>query len=470
MIMPGVLPKGHGLAMDQDASVDDIWAFVGNRFDGEGLPFLGFAVLAELAQRPEFRRATEIIAEEMTRKWISLEAAGKDDKSKRIGELEEALEHYKVRDVFRRAAEMDGFFGRAQIYLDTGDTDRPDELVKPLMPQYRISKKRPLQKLIPIEPMWSYPANYNASNPLRSDYYQPQSWYVMGKEVHCSRLLTLISREMPDIMKPAYAFAGLSLTQMLKPYVDNFVKMRQSVADLVSSFAVSGIKTNMSAILAGSGGAELEARARLFNQVRNTRGLFLLDKEMEEFFTVSTPLTSLDSLLAQAQEQQAGIARSPLVKLLGITPSGLNASSDGEIKCFYDAIHAQQENFYREPLTYVIDCIQLSIWNEVDPDISFRFEPLWQLDEAAQAAVRKTNADTAVEYINAGVILPEEERQRVAEERESAYSGLDLSVDVAAQLAEHAMMQGGEEEDDTPKILPDPAKSAEPASVARSGV
>ncbi|WP_241502645.1 anti-CBASS protein Acb1 family protein [Bombella intestini] len=33
-----------------------------------------------------------------------------------------------------------------------------------------------------------------------------------------------------------------------------------------------------------------------------------------------------------------------LVKLFGITPNGLNASSEGEIRVFYDEIAAFQEN------------------------------------------------------------------------------------------------------------------------------
>jgi hypothetical protein len=48
----------------------------------------------------------------------------------------------------------------------------------------------------------------------------------MSREVHRSRLLTFIGRELPDILKPAYAFGGLSMSQMLKPYVDNRLRSR----------------------------------------------------------------------------------------------------------------------------------------------------------------------------------------------------------------------------------------------------
>ena len=42
------------------------------------------------------------------------------------------------------------------------------------------------------------------------------------------------------------------------------------------------------------------------------------------------------------------VSGQPLVKFTGITPNGLNASSDGEIRVFYDDIHAEQEAVFRD--------------------------------------------------------------------------------------------------------------------------
>jgi hypothetical protein len=49
----------------------------------EGITFLGYAYLAELAQRPEYRMISETIATEMTRKWIEFTSTGAegDDKA-----------------------------------------------------------------------------------------------------------------------------------------------------------------------------------------------------------------------------------------------------------------------------------------------------------------------------------------------------------------------------------------------------
>jgi Protein of unknown function (DUF1073) len=56
-------------------------------------------------------------------------------------------------------------------------------------------------------------------------------------------------------------------------------------------------------------------------------------------------LQDLDWLLAQSQEQISSVSRIPLVKWTGISPSGLNASSEGEIRVYYDLIHSEQIDF-----------------------------------------------------------------------------------------------------------------------------
>jgi len=53
-----------------------------------------------------------------------------------------------------------------------------------------------------------------ATTPSEADWYRPSEWFVMGKQIHATRLLTFVGREVPDILKPAYSFGGLSMTQI----------------------------------------------------------------------------------------------------------------------------------------------------------------------------------------------------------------------------------------------------------------
>lgn len=429
---PGVIPEGErSAAMAQDSTPYD---YVNNAYVNNYFP--GYQYLAMLAQLPEYRKFSAVIAKEATRKWIKLRATDTGtEKADKIAAIEAAMKRYRVRAAFRRAAELDGLFGRGQIYLDVltpGGSlaaDDPNELAAPLAIDPRKIKQGALRGLRIIEPVWTYPNQYDSANPLSPSFYRPRAWFVMGKLVHASRLLQFVSHEVPDMLKAAYNFGGLSMSQMAQPYVQNWLRTRDSVSDILHSFSTSGVKTNMGAILTGGDDAEFFKRAELFNNMRDNRGLMLLDKDSEEFFQFNTPLSTLDALQAQAQEQMASVSNIPLVKLLGITPSGLNASSDGEIKVFYDHIHSLQENLFRDNLTTVLQVIQLSEFGEIDQDIVFDFEPLWQLNEVEQATVRKTNADTDVALVGAAIIAPEESRRRIAADPDSGYDSLSDEID-----------------------------------------
>lgn len=456
--MKGVLPPRFtsAIRLAQDSEYSNIinafaYATINAAF-AEGLQFLGYPYLAELTQRPEYRRPCETLAKEMTRKWITVTATGDDDKTDKVKQIEAELKRLKVQELFCTAIEQDGFFGRAQLYLDVGvNMDDAEMLLAPLLDSPRVLRRKSIKRLAVIEPIWTYPNRYNSSDPLDPTFYKPQTWFVMGKEIHASRFLTFVSRPVPDLLKPAYAFGGLSLLQICKPYVDNWLRTRQSVSDLVHSFSVWGLKTNLSTVLEGGAGEELFARAELFNQLRDNRGLNLIDKDTEEFFNLATPLGSLDKLQAQSQEHMSAVTGIPLVKLLGITPSGLNASSDGEIRSFYDWIAAGQTDDLAPNLTRLFNLIQLSLWGEIDPELGFKWNTLWQLDEAAAANARKVEVDTDAVLIDKGIIDPLEARTRIAAQEGSAYASLDLDKEIMPPDQpgeEEAIGQPGEEQHD----------------------
>ena len=331
-------PKRFQMAMDE--SMD--WA--GTQWAGgimanvaaEGLMFLGYPYLAELAQRPEYRVISETIATEMTRKWIKFSGVGDEDKSDKIRELNDFLDYLKVRDRFADLAAQDGFFGRSHLFLDDGNEGTNDDELKTPIGDGRdalVGKKIGkgwLKALRTVEAVWTYPTTYNAVNPLRPDWYNPQVWYVMGKQIHRTRLMTFIGREVPDLLKPAYSFGGLSLSQMAKPYVDIWLTTRQSVADLIHSFSVMVLMTDLETILQPGRADGLIARAAMFNALRDNQGLMMVNKATEDFKNVSASMAGLHELQAQAQEHMASVARIPLVKFTGISPSGLNACLTGD--------------------------------------------------------------------------------------------------------------------------------------------
>lgn len=436
---PSVTPsKESGLAMDSAMTGNALaWAqsAVGASAISNGLVFLGYPLLSELAQRAEYRAIVETISTEMTREWIEFTYSGEGDASDKIKALEAEMIRLNARTAFRKMAENDGFFGRSHLFLDfdAGIEPADRELQTPVgdgddeMSGAKVSKEKKLARIKPVEPVWCYPANYNSSNPLAPDWYKPAMWVVQGTNIHASRLLTFVGREVPDMLKPAYSFGGLSMSQMAQPYVNNWLRTRQSVADIIHSFSVMVLSTNLATMLAPDAGDSLQRRMATFNGLRDNRGLMAVDKDTEDLVNVAAPLGSLDALQAQTQEHMAAVSKIPIVKLLGIQPLGLNADSEGIMRTFYDSINAFQEHLFRPNLTRLIKFAQLSLFGAVDPGIGFEFKPLWSLDAKSEAEVEKVKAETDGQNIQNGVLWPGEARKRIASDRASDYHGLDAN-------------------------------------------
>jgi hypothetical protein len=132
-------------------------------------------------------------------------------------------------------------------------------------------------------------------------------------------------------------------------------------------------------------------------------------------------------LQAQAQEQMCSVSRTPTVKLLGIDAHGLNASSEGSIRTYYDSIHATQPKLLGPVLDRIFKFAQINLWGAVDDDLSYDWVNLWALDEKGEAEVRKIDADTDAVLAEIGAIDAEEVRARVAADEDSPHASLDLN-------------------------------------------
>lgn len=433
------------LAQDNQLAETGAYTLLQHTFQlGQGAApqFLGYGALQNMAQNGLLRACIETVADDMTRAWITLTGGDSEDPkeaSERIKSLDAAMDKYNLQPLFHEGAELVGYEGGAFVFIDTGASGA--QLMTPLhigSSSAEFAPERPLRFQV-VDPVNVFPGEYNSISPLRGDYFRPRWWWVMGERVHKSRLIRLVANEVPVLLRPAYNFMGLPQAQILWDYVLHFQDCRIAVARLLKKFSMTVFKTSMEDILmAAQGTANLDARVRYMIQTMSNDGVLAVDKETEDVVKLETPISGVTDVVRQALEFLAALNRTPAVKLLGISPSGFNATGESDLRNYYDHIASQQEKVLRAGIKRVLECLQVKEFGHVDTSLGFDFAPLGEADRAALATQQKTQADTVAVYLDRGIISAEEARGALAKDPDSPFANIDPE-DVPEE-------QGGEQE------------------------
>lgn len=403
----------------------------------EGIGFPGYPYLSALALRGEYQNIVGTRAREFFRKWGELRSrAGDSDGIKvKVEQIEKEMERLDVRRVLLEAFQNDEYFGNGFITaLWPGDDDDRKELGS-VLPDGSALQGKSIERFQVVEPVWITPDTYEAYNPLKADFYKPDHWWVMGRRVHVSRIMQIIQRPMHDLFKQAFNFGGLPITLMAKPYVDNWLRDRQNVADIINTLRVFVIKEDLT--LAASGvktkgapggsGKTLRQSLRTWQRTMDNFGVLALSKEggME---VAGTSLSELHDLLGQALEQICCITNIPVIKFTTNQPAGLNANSDGTIRTFYDTGRAIRENDIQPALDRMLDLIQMTLFGEVDPDIMWVWDDLYEETPADKLDMESKKAEIRASDAQNGFITGDEGREQLQGDPDSIYAAANVDL------------------------------------------
>lgn len=417
--LPGVIPKDKEtatFAMDATPYEAINAMYAGTEYSG----FRGYPALAAMSQQVEYSNMHNVFADEMTRNWIEVKSRKEGDHDPAIDEMERALEKYDVKRLMHEAVRQDSMFGVAHIFIDTGAIG--DELSKPLFLDPRKISKGSLKAFRVVDPTWVYPALYNTRRPLQKGFYKPQAWFVMGDTVDESRFMDIVSRPVPDILKPSYNFGGLSLTQLMEDYVTDWRDAKKNVIKILRTLRMRALKTDMDARLQEPG--QFDKRIKLFTQYQDNFGIWALDTQ-EDLLHMQTSLSDLSNLLSNYQDQLCMPARITNLKLLGNAPAGLNASGDSELATWHETVSGYQDGEMRRPLENIFKLIQLSEFGAINDDIYFEFKPLDEISEKERAEINEIKVRTVTTASDAQLVNSEEGRDALKSIEGAGFEGLD---------------------------------------------
>ena len=458
-------PEDVKMALDQRLESDGVYTLLQHSLAmgvyGATPNFMGYGALQNIAQNGMVRACIETVSDDMTRAWIEFtqeDAEDDEPDQERLARIEQEAKRLNLQKVMHDACCLTGYYGGCLLYLDTGAVG-PDLMLPLSLESWgaEASQRGFLKAVRVIDPVNCFPGNYNSIDPLRSDFYIPKTWWILGREVHASRLIRVYANEPPLLCKPAYNFLGIPQAQILWDYVAHFQKNRDSANRLMGKFSTMVFKTAITDIVTGQKKdlADLNGRIGLMAYERENDSVIAIDKDSEDIVKLETPLMGVTDVVRQSLEIIAALNRTPAVKLLGISPSGFNATGESDIRNYYDHVLSQQEKVLRPPLQRILSIIQNSLFGEVDKGLSFDFAPLSEEDEGAKVQTQGAKLNNICTALDRNIISEEEARQMLIADPDSGFDGLD------PELPEDAGAEGMPEEAEG--AMPMPAPGPAPA-------
>ncbi len=220
---------------------------------------------------------------------------------------------------------------------------------------------------------------------------------------------------------------------------------------------------NYAELMSQDGGEQAMAQyLRTFGMASSSLRVGVLDGK-DKFTPRGGSLGGLSDTLIQQAQYVAGACEMPLTVLMGMSPAGLNATGDMDVRNWYAQIENDQETKYKTPTEQCYALLLRSQGEQLEPDVwSYEFRPLMTPSESETAATRKTIAEADQIYVDMRATTP----VNVAKSRwgGDTYSS-EMSVDIAEiermqedadaladKLAENAMLpkpaDGGEDDGD----------------------
>lgn len=153
--------------------------------------------------------------------------------------------------------------------------------------------------------------------------------------------------------------------------------------------------------------SQVNTRMALVDAARSIARALIVDAEHESFEYVPRNVQGVDTLIQQIWLRLSAAARMPVSILMGQSPTGLNATGQGETRAWYDQVRAYQTHVLKPALDRVLKAVLVGL--EIDPTgWSVEFPSLYQLTDLEKAQLRNTVAQTDGIYVDKGVTLPEE--------------------------------------------------------------
>lgn len=373
-------------------------------------------VVSHLEARDKWRgddmakRMIEVIPREMMRQGFELKLGDKETSEL----VDEFLRRQRVPSLFRRAKEFERAYGGAALFPVVNDGA---DLASPLN-MARVDRVRAIHLLEPRELMpWRWYLDIN-----QPKFGRPQSWWftplgvptaaVTPREIHESRLVIFPGITVSRETQPGNLLGwGDSVLNVASRILADYGMSWSSAAVLLGDFAQAAISLEgLAAAYAQDGQGFVATRVSEMMKFRSALKALVLDTH-EKFERITTPVTGMAELMRELSVRVGAAVDLPLTVVMGVSPAGLNATGDADIRFLYDRVSAVQEDStpqLEQLIEFFLRSADGPTRGQVPEIWSIEWCPLWQMSDAEKATLHKTQAEADAIYLDRFVVSPDQ--------------------------------------------------------------
>ena len=358
------------------------------------------------------RRVIDVIPEDMTKNGYKITSQVDPD----------ALR--KLETVFRRTSTHKGLlkglkWGRlyggagALIMIDGQEDmlDQPLELDQVMPDSYkgllvldRWSGITPDDGLIedPSSPEFGLPRTYTITSEVLE----------RGIHVHHSRILRFMGRPLPYLEEIAETYWGASELEHIIDELKKRDNVSWNIAMLTFMACLRVMKIEGMGMVLATGNEN--AQRDLYNTIQSMNALMNNNSiqvlgENDSYETHQYTFGGVGEVYDRFMMDLAGAAETPVTKLFGRSPAGMNATGESDMQNYYDTIEEKQENELRPVYDKLLPIVMMSAWGAIPDDFDYEFNPVRRAPEEEMADLASKNTDSVTKAFQAGLIS-----QRVA--------------------------------------------------------
>ena len=234
---------------------------------------------------------------------------------------------------------------------------------------------------------------------------------LRSQRIHYSRVIRFEGMDLPYWQRVQENLWGLSVFERIYDRMVALDSATTGAAQLVyksflRTFKMKGLVDLLSTGGAGenSGMAIVARRLAAMQAGQSNEGITVIDSEDDVTVQSASGYTGLTDVILQFIQQISGTLGIPLVRMLGQSPAGLNSTGESDLRTYYDGINQRQEREYRRPLQIIMRVIARSKNIDLGDNFSFKFAPLWQLDEAQKSEISFRDSESLAKMLEADII------------------------------------------------------------------